>query len=266
MARQRIPLIDLLRLHYPQRGEKELFAEVLRGHVRVGGETVLKPGIRVAADCAIEMKGEAHYASRGGEKLARALDEWGVVCEGRYWLDAGCSTGGFTDCLLERGAAGVYAVDVGENLLAWRLRRDPRVRVMEQTNVMKLRREDLDPLPDCAVADLSFRSLRGAAAHILTLTREAWGVFLVKPQFEWKDAPAAFHGVVRDRVDLLPILRGLVDGLGEEGVLVEHAVASPLRGRKGNREFFFWLRSGARRLRESGREAVASALDALLRE
>ena len=127
---------------------------------------------------------------------------------------------------------------------------------------MDVRREDLDPAPDCAVADLSFRSLRRAAAHIIGLTREGWGVFLVKPQFEWKDPPPEFHGVVRNPLALLSILSDLVDSLREEGVHFEGAVASPLRGRRGNREFLFRLRTGV----NPRPGTVASTLEKLLLE
>ncbi len=155
----------------------------------MGGEKVVKAGTPVRADAEISIREKPPYVSRGGEKLAAGLDLWGIACEGKTWIDAGCSTGGFTDCLLRRGASLVYAIDVGENQLDWRLRADPRVRVMESTNVMAVRAEELDPVPDSAVADLSFRSLRQAAARILGLTTERRGIFLVKPQFEFA-APA----------------------------------------------------------------------------
>jgi 23S rRNA (cytidine1920-2'-O)/16S rRNA (cytidine1409-2'-O)-methyltransferase len=205
----------------------------------------VKPGTPVAADVPISIREKPPYVSRGGEKLAAALDLWGIACEGKTWIDAGCSTGGFTDCLLRRGASLVYAIDVGENQLDWRLRADPRVRVMEATNVMAVRGEELDPTPDSAVADLSFRSLRLAASRILSLTAERRGIFLVKPQFEYIHPPRDFDGVVRGQGALRDILSDLVAGLGNEGVRAEDAVESPLRGRKGNREFLFLLRLGS---------------------
>jgi 23S rRNA (cytidine1920-2'-O)/16S rRNA (cytidine1409-2'-O)-methyltransferase len=244
MARARLPLLELLRSRFPDRAEKELYAAVLRGEVTVDGEKVLKPGFPVAPAAALVLRPARPYVSRGGEKLARALDEWKIDCEGRVFLDAGCSTGGFTDCLLTRGAAVVFAVDVGSNTLAWRLRTDPRVRVRERTNVMDLRAEDLEPAPHCAVADLSFRSLRRAARHILGLTLERWGIFLVKPQFEWKDPPADFRGVVHSDKDARGIVRELLGGLEQEGVHASRAVPSPLRGRKGNRELLVKLELG----------------------
>jgi 23S rRNA (cytidine1920-2'-O)/16S rRNA (cytidine1409-2'-O)-methyltransferase len=169
-----------------------------------------------------------------------------VSCDEAPWIDAGCSTGGFTDCLLQHGAPLVYAVDVGEGQLDWRLRRDPRVKTMEGTNIMSLRRADLDPLPARAVADLSFRSLQGAARQILELTSEGWGIFLVKPQFELRQPLAGFHGVLRDPDAIRATVEGLLQRLAVEGVGVEKGIPSPISGRKGNREFLLLLRRGIR--------------------
>jgi 23S rRNA (cytidine1920-2'-O)/16S rRNA (cytidine1409-2'-O)-methyltransferase len=240
----KVRLIELLKALYPTRDEKELFSEILRGHVLVEGEKSVKPGTHVAEDARISIRNRPLYVSRGGEKLTAALDQWGVACAGKTWIDAGCSTGGFTDCLLRRGALLVYAIDVGENQLDWRLRADPRVRVMEGTNVMAVREGQLDPAPASAVADLSFRSLRLAASRILGLTTEKRGIFLVKPQFEYMNPPQDFKGVVRGNAALRTILADLIARLRNEGVAVEEAVESPIRGRKGNREFLFLLRLG----------------------
>ena len=237
-------LIDLLKSLHPTRDEKELFAEILKGNVLVNGERIMKPGTRVAEDAAIVLPEPARYVSRGGDKLSAALDAWGVPCAGAVWIDAGCSTGGFTDCLLQHGARFVHAVDVGEGQLDWRLRGDRRVGVREGTNVMSLSPSDLDPAPAAAVADLSFRSLRGAARHILGLTTEGWGIFLVKPQFEYRDPSADFHGVVKDADTVRAILRELLVDLAAEGVSAEAAIPSPITGRKGNKEFLFLLRRG----------------------
>jgi 23S rRNA (cytidine1920-2'-O)/16S rRNA (cytidine1409-2'-O)-methyltransferase len=175
-------------------------------------------------------------------------------------LDAGSSSGGFTDCLLAGGAALVHCVDVGRGQLAWKLRTDPRVRVHEEVNVMDLRPGDLEPPPDRAVADLSFRSLRGAAPAILALTREGLGIFLCKPQFEWRDHPADFRGVVRNPGDLAGILRALVDDLWGAGAFTGRIMPSPVTGRRGNREFLLLLsnRPGAKRAEASA--AVAASL------
>jgi 23S rRNA (cytidine1920-2'-O)/16S rRNA (cytidine1409-2'-O)-methyltransferase len=248
-------LIELLKARFPSRDEKELFSEVLRGGVHVGGEKVTKPGTLVSIEAPISIRERPRWVSRGGEKLAAALDAWSIDCAETTWIDGGCSTGGFTDCLLQRGASLVYAVDVGLNLLDARIRADPRVRAMEGTNIMTVGAADLDPQPDWAAADLSFRSLRRAAAHLLSLTLRSRGIFLVKPQFEYRNPPPDFKGVVRERGALHDILSELVDGLAGEGVGVEKALASPILGRKGNREFLFLLRAGpvdsAKRLLET---------------
>jgi 23S rRNA (cytidine1920-2'-O)/16S rRNA (cytidine1409-2'-O)-methyltransferase len=241
---RRLALIDLLKLRYPTRGEKELFAEILRGGVQVAGRQVVKPGTPVAFDAPLSIRERPRYVSRGGEKLAAALDAWSIDCVEEVWIDGGCSTGGFTDCLLQRGASLVHAVDVGRNQLDPRIRTDTRVRAMEGTNIMALTPGDLDPIPDWAAADLSFRSLRRAAAHILSLASRHRGIFLVKPQFEYRDPPPDFTGVVRAPRAIYDILSDLVDGLITEGVTVEKALASPIRGRKGNREFLFLLGVG----------------------
>jgi 23S rRNA (cytidine1920-2'-O)/16S rRNA (cytidine1409-2'-O)-methyltransferase len=256
---RRIRLIDLLKTRYPARDEKELFADILRGDVLVAGEKVMKPGTPVAADAQISIREKPPYVSRGGEKLEAGLDRWGIECGGKNWIDAGCSTGGFTDCLLRRGASLVYAIDVGENQLDWRLRADPRVRVMESTNIMTVQAEELDPPPDSAVADLSFRSIRHAASRILGLTAERRGIFLVKPQFEYADPPREFRGVVQGSGALRAIITDLVEGLADEGVTVEDGIESPLRGRRGNREFLFLLRLGSGG-RETDRDSLLEKL------
>jgi 23S rRNA (cytidine1920-2'-O)/16S rRNA (cytidine1409-2'-O)-methyltransferase len=139
----------------------------------------------------------------------------------------------------------VHAVDVGRGQLDWRLRADARVRVREGTNVMDLRPGDLDPAPASAAVDLSFRSLRRAARHILGLTTGGWGVFLVKPQFEYGGAPAGFRGVVRESGELAGILGALRRDLAAEGVTVRRAIPSPIPGHKGNREMLWLLVRGA---------------------
>jgi 23S rRNA (cytidine1920-2'-O)/16S rRNA (cytidine1409-2'-O)-methyltransferase len=258
MPARKVSLIDLLKTLHPEHSEQELRARILRGHVSVRGVKVVKPGTPVEADAPVEMRPAAAFVSRGGEKLAAAIDAWRVDCRGGGWIDAGSSTGGFTDCLLQRGAELVYAVDVGGGQLDWRLRGDRRVRPLERTNIMSLKPADLDPPPGRAVADLSFRSLQGAARHILGLTIEGWGIFLVKPQFELRHPAVDFHGVVRDARTLRGILLDLVIRLGAEGVQVEKGIPSPIAGRKGNREFLFLMRLGREPV-SAGAEVSASA-------
>ena len=138
------------------------------------------------------------YVSRGGFKLEKALSEFGMDVTGLVMLDAGSSTGGFTDCLLQNGAKAVHSVDVGFNLLDFKIRNDSRVVVHEKQNIMTLTKEALVPAPQAAVADLSFRSIKGAASHILDLVGDTWLIALIKPQFEVPKWQENFFGVVDD--------------------------------------------------------------------
>jgi 23S rRNA (cytidine1920-2'-O)/16S rRNA (cytidine1409-2'-O)-methyltransferase len=230
-------LLDLLVSLYPETPRERLFSRVLCGDVVVEGSVLRDPKVAVPADAEIVLSSK-RFVSRGGFKLDPALEAWGLPVAGKVFLDAGSSTGGFTDALLQRGARLVHAVDVGTAQLDWKLRADPRVIVREGTNIMGL--ESLDPRPAAAVADLSFRSLRGAAGRILALTEEGWMVALIKPQFEWIDPPAQFQGVVPDD-RLESILASLEHDLREEGVRLVAQMPSAVRGRKGNQEFLAHL-------------------------
>jgi 23S rRNA (cytidine1920-2'-O)/16S rRNA (cytidine1409-2'-O)-methyltransferase len=265
VARPRVRLIDILALRFPDRPVRELEALVIRGLVRVDGAAARSPGARVRPDAALEVPSPARWVSRGGQKLAAAFAAWDFDVNGRVILDAGSSTGGFTDCLLQHGAALVHCVDVGRGQLAWKLRTDARVRVHEGVNVMDLGPGDLDPRPDRAVADLSFRSLRGAAPAILRLAREGLGIFLAKPQFEWRDHPGDFHGVVDDPAALAGILRGLVADLWDAGAFTRGITASPIEGRKGNREFLLLVADRPGGSRAAADAAVAACLGSLER-
>mgnify|MGYP006278879061 CR=1 FL=1 len=228
------PLLSLLQQTYPDEKKDELFARVLCGEVMVDGERVKDPKRPVAPTAEIVLAGRG-FVSRGGEKLDAALAAWEIPVAGKVFLDAGASTGGFTDCLLQRGAARVHAVDVGFNQLAYSLRRDERVIVHESTNISEV--GHLDPPADAAVCDLSFRSLSGVSGSLLALTGESWFIALVKPQFEWKDPPASFDGVVRRREDALAVLSDTLGRLAAEGAHAHRLIESPIRGRRGNYEF-----------------------------
>ena len=239
----KMPLLQLLKTRFPEIHAKELYAKILCGEVAVNGEHHRDPKFQVPQKAQIEFTQRA-YVSRGGVKLEAAINEWHLPISGRVFLDAGASTGGFTDCLLQHGAAHVHAVDVGYNQLAYSLRVDSRVLVAERTNIMHVK--TLDPPADAAVADLSFRSLRGAAAHIIRLTKEKWMVGLLKPQFEVEGIETqvggidSFNGVVPPQ-DTQPILEQVVGFLKDEGLTVNAVAASPIAGRKGNREFLLLL-------------------------
>ena len=179
------------------------------------------------------------FVSRGGTKLAGALDAFGVDVAGKRAIDVGASTGGFTDCLLRRGAAHVVAIDVGRGQLAWTLRNDPRVTVMERTNVRGREAGAIDPPADLCVADLSFISLRTVAPNLLALTTVgADFVLLVKPQFEAGRTRVGKGGIVREQAVHDDVLRDVVAVLDGHGLGVRALVTSPLRGADGNIEFF----------------------------
>jgi 23S rRNA (cytidine1920-2'-O)/16S rRNA (cytidine1409-2'-O)-methyltransferase len=204
--------------------------------VYAAGERVRDPKTLFAENAEIDFKKKA-FVSRGGEMLDYALAAWNVNTTGKTVLDAGSSTGGFTHCLLERGAARVHSVDVGYNQIYPSLRTDPRVILKEETNIMSI--SSLEPVPAFAVCDLSFRSLRGAAKHIISLTSEKRLIALVKPQFEWENPPEEFDGVVRGADILRDILLRLAEDLIREGVSAANILESPIQGKSGNREFLF---------------------------
>jgi len=235
----RVPLSRLLSEIYPEVEGERLFAAVICGEILVNGERLRKPKSLIRQDSDIHWVSE-RFVSRGGYKLEGALDRFGIDPTDWVCLDAGASTGGFTDCLLSRGAGHVYAVDVGYNQLAWKLRSDERVTVRERTNLMDIDPTELNPPPFFAVADLSFRSLRKAASRLLSLIDGKRILVLVKPQFERPDV-AGFDGIVRNRADRDAVLKALRADLISEGVHVLDAAASLMRGRKGNAEFFLLL-------------------------
>jgi len=215
--------------------------EVIReGRVVVSGGPGLRATRLVAPEEPIHVeRPPARFVSRGGEKLTAALDAFAISVAGRRALDAGASTGGFTDCLLQRGVAAVAAVDVGHGQLAWSVRTDPRVTALERTNVRALTAEQLDGPVDLAVADLSFISLTTVApALVACTTDDADLVLLCKPQFEAGRARVGKGGVVRDPRVHFAVLAEVVDALAERGIVVVDALRSPLRGADGNTEFF----------------------------
>jgi 23S rRNA (cytidine1920-2'-O)/16S rRNA (cytidine1409-2'-O)-methyltransferase len=222
---------------------------VAAGLVAVAGQPAAKPATQVARDTPITVteSGEPGYVSRGGHKLAGALAAFvpaGLVVQGRSCLDAGASTGGFTDVLLRAGAAHVVAADVGYGQLAWSLRTDPRVTVMDRVNVRTLDR--VSPVPGLVVADLSFISLTLVLpALIACAAPDADFVLLVKPQFEVGKGRVGAGGVVRETTDRSAAVHRVTAAAGQLGLGVEGVTASPLPGPAGNVEYFVWLRRGA---------------------
>jgi 23S rRNA (cytidine1920-2'-O)/16S rRNA (cytidine1409-2'-O)-methyltransferase len=219
---------------------------ILAGRVTVSGAPADNPGSLVAQNQPVDLKGpDRPYASRGGEKLAAALAGLGIDPAGRRCLDAGASTGGFTDVLLVEGADRVLAVDVGYGQLAWRLRQDSRVTVMERTNARKLTPGDLPYAPDLVVSDLSFTSLVPVIPALVEVSApHADLVLLVKPQFEVDRQAVGPGGVVIESAAWRGALDRVVEACREHGAGPRAAMASPLTGPAGNVEFFLHARKG----------------------
>lgn len=209
------------------------------GLVTVGGRPAPKAAMLVSADEPVRLDAPARrFVSRGGEKLAAALDRFAIDPSGRQCLDAGASTGGFTDCLLQRGAARVAAVDVGYGQLAWSLRNDERVEVLERTNARELRPEDLAFVPDLIVADLSFISLRAVLGALFRVAGpSAEFVLLVKPQFEAGRQSIGKGGVVRDPDAWRRAVEHVAVECRRLGFVPLGVMASPITGPAGNVEF-----------------------------
>ena len=222
-------------------------ALILAGLVSCNGRRVDKPGEQLAADLALALKGRDHpWVSRGGIKLAHALDHFHITVEGQVALDIGASTGGFTDALLSRGAKRVYAVDVGHGQLAWKLRQDPRVIVHERLNARYLTRADIPEPLDIITCDASFIGLATVLRAPLALTAEqAQLVALVKPQFEAGPASVGKGGVVRDpEIHREVCARAAAWVAAQPGWSVARIVESPILGPEGNREFLLYARRG----------------------
>jgi 23S rRNA (cytidine1920-2'-O)/16S rRNA (cytidine1409-2'-O)-methyltransferase len=290
MAKNKLRLDQLL----VQRGLAETRSKaqalILAGSVRVAGDPRTKAGELVAADAPVEVAEALPYASRGGYKLAHALDSFALDPAGLIALDAGASTGGFTHVLLQRGAARVYAVDVGYGLLDWRLRQDPRVVVVERTNIRYLEAlpgvepetgrqgdKESDPvehsslspylpvslspiLADCATIDVSFISLRIVLPAVRRLLKpDGWIVALIKPQFEAGADQVGKGGVVRDPAVHAAVLREVLAFAAADGLAPHGLARSPITGPAGNVEFLAWLGGSGPALDIEG--AIAAALE-----
>lgn len=216
---------------------------IMAGQVRMEGELVHKPSIHAEPNADIEVAEGPRFVSRGGEKLAAALSAFDLDPSGWECADIGASTGGFTDCLLQAGAARVFAIDVGYGVLHWRLRSDPRVELMERTNA-----RDLEALPEgvqLVVIDASFISLRLLLPQAVKwLLDDGQIVALVKPQFEAGKGQVGKGGVVRDPEVHRSVLETVLAAAAEQGLAPSGLIRSPLKGPKGNVEFLLWLRPG----------------------
>jgi 23S rRNA (cytidine1920-2'-O)/16S rRNA (cytidine1409-2'-O)-methyltransferase len=224
-------------------------ASVMAGEVLVGAERrrAAKPSEMVAEDVLVDVDAGDRFVSRGGVKLSNALDSLGIDVVGRRALDVGASTGGFTDALLQRGAVSVVAVDVAYGELAWSLRQDERVTVIERTNARALSADALPYAPDLLVADVSFISLTKVLPAVLACMAPRFeGLVMVKPQFEVGRARVGKGGVVRSPADRRLALESVAACAVEQGASVLGFASSGLPGPKGNRETFLWLAEGGR--------------------
>lgn len=218
-------------------------ALIMAGKVLVDGQLSDKPGTAIPMDASISLKGEElPYVSRGGLKLAAAIEALSLRLDDWVCLDVGASTGGFTDCLLQHGARRVYAVDVGYGQLAWQLRRDPRVVSIERTNIRHLAPERLPEKVDLATIDTSFISLRIVVPAVQPFLKPNGRILaLIKPQFEVGKGQVGKGGVVRDPRQHDRVIQELTDYFKEIGLVPGPVIPSPIRGPKGNQEFIILL-------------------------
>ncbi len=234
-------LLDVLVQQWPHLSREKILALVLCGEIRVDGEVVRDPRLKIPIQAELTLSPET-YVSRAGYKLEAALVAWEFVVRDKVILDVGASTGGFTEALLRHGAGLVYSVDVARGFLAPRLVNHPRVVNMEGTNVRNLPK--LDPVPQGAVMDISFRSVDEVVPLVLEKVTEQWLICLVKPQFEFKKygpSGVVFQGVLGDEA-ARETLERLLDYLDSRGIVAEKVMPSPVRGRRGNQEYLVLFR------------------------
>lgn len=216
---------------------------IMAGRVLVEERLINKAGTRVPIDARLALKpGPSEFVSRGGEKLSAALNHFAIDVKGKVVLDVGASTGGFTHCLLLRGAAKIYAVDVGYGQLAWPLRQDPRVVVLERENARYLKKEKLKEEPELITIDVSFISLTKIIPNLLSLAAKGGELLaLIKPQFELNKGETK-KGVVRDPEKQEEAVKTIISFSQSLGLTIKGIFPSPLLGPKGNKEFFIYLR------------------------
>lgn len=220
-------------------------ALIMEGKVSVGGTVVSKSGTLVSPDSAITVRDDMPYVGRGGLKLEAALDHFGIDPNGKTIMDVGCSTGGFTDCVLKRSARRVYAIDVGHGQFDWSLRHDPRVVLLEKTNIRYLGKESVAEPIDLAIIDVSFISLILVLPRMFEFLGEDGEVLaLIKPQFEAGKGMVGKGGIVRNEYVRDAIVENIRNAASEMGFTPVGLFESPVKGQKGNREYFLYLRRG----------------------
>jgi 23S rRNA (cytidine1920-2'-O)/16S rRNA (cytidine1409-2'-O)-methyltransferase len=219
-------------------------ALIMAGKVAVEGEMIDKPGAQINVEAHLQLRGkDSPYVSRGGEKLEGVLKTLGIDPKGMVVMDVGASTGGFTDCVLQKGAQKVYAIDVGYGQLAWKLQRDPRVINLERRNIRYLQREEVQDKTDLILIDTSFISIEKFLPSLLGFLKEGGSILgLIKPQFEVGKGEVGKGGVVRDGALHQKVMDRISKFSRELGLKVLGVTESPLLGPKGNKEFFIYLK------------------------
>lgn len=227
-------------------------AMIMAGDVYIDNQKAMKAGEALKGTEKIEVRGKtAKYVSRGGLKLEKAMSVFPVVLEGKVCMDIGASTGGFTDCMLQNGAAKVYSIDVGYGQLAWKLRQDPRVVNMERTNIRYLEAKSLDMTPDFFSVDVSFISLKLVLPVAFDVLKDGGeGVCLIKPQFEAGREKVGKKGVVREKSTHIEVIENVLAFTKEMGFSVQGLDFSPVRGPEGNIEYLMYIKKSAEESRE----------------
>jgi 23S rRNA (cytidine1920-2'-O)/16S rRNA (cytidine1409-2'-O)-methyltransferase len=219
-------------------------AMIMAGKVAVEGRRIDKPGVQINVEARLQLQGEdSSYVSRGGEKMEGALKAFGIDPKGMVVMDVGASTGGFTDCILQKGAEKVYAVDVGYGQLAWKLQKDGRVVNLERRNIRYLRREEVEEEIDLILIDTSFISVEKFLRHLLGFLKKGGAILgLLKPQFEVGRGEVGKGGVVRDKALHEKVIDRISQFSRGLGLKILGVAESPLLGPKGNKEFFIYLK------------------------
>ena len=240
--KSRLDVVLVERGHFPSREQAQ--RAIMAGEVRVGDAVVDKASVNVAADAVVSVRAPAPYVGRGGLKLESALQSFGIQVSGLTALDIGASTGGFTDCLLQRGAKKIYAIDVGHGQLAWKIRSDPRVIVREKLNARFLNRADIPEPIDLCVIDVSFISLTLILPNAFELvTPNGMILALIKPQFELQASDVGRGGIVREPALHEKAQEKIRDFVLEAGHSVAGIAPSGITGTDGNQEFFICVRT-----------------------
>ncbi|MGP1434179.1 MAG: TlyA family RNA methyltransferase [Catonella sp.] len=243
-------------------------AVIMAGEVFVNGQREDKAGSKFAKDADIEVKGKLlKYVSRGGLKLEKAVEVYGIDLVDKVCIDIGSSTGGFTDCMLQHGAVLVYAIDVGTNQLAWKLREDPRVVSMEKTNIRYVTEEQLPEKADFSSVDVSFISLTKVLPSAICLLKEgAEMVCLIKPQFEAGREKVGKKGVVRDFAVHREVIEMVVNFSVELNFLIKGLTFSPVKGPEGNIEYLLYMKKEKERMSEQAVHNILTDIDRVVEE